>query len=91
MHCRRKDLLKEKELREAMKANPAGFFLAALYKDRDGSPKRDVVRTLDEKEAVDFWKKQPDDREMVMHFRIPSRGQKSLDNVHGFVMSPLAA
>lgn len=84
MHCRRKDLLKEKELREAMKANPAGFFLAALYKDKDGSPKRDVVRTMDEKEAVDFWKKQPDDREMVMHFRIPSRGQKSLDNVHGW-------
>lgn len=84
MHCRRKDLLKEKELREAMKANPAGFFLAALYKGKDGSPKRDVVRTLDEKEAIDFWKKQPDDREMVMHFRIPSRGQKSLDNVHGW-------
>ena len=84
MHCRRKDLLKEKELREAMKANPAGFFLAALYKDGDGNPKRDVVRTLDEKEAVGFWKRQPDDREMVMHFRIPSRGQKSLDNVHGW-------
>ena len=52
IHTKRKDLLKEKELREAMKANPAGFFLAALYKDKDGSPKRDVVRTMDEKEAV---------------------------------------
>ena len=85
MHCRRKDLLKEKELREAMKANPAGFFLAALYKDKDGVPKRDVVRTMDEKEAVDFWKKQPDDREMVMHFRIPSRGMdRTVANVHGW-------
>ena len=85
IHTKRKDLLKEKELREAMKANPAGFFLAALYKDRDGSPKRDVVRTMDEKEAVDFWKKQPDDREMVMHFRIPSRGMdRTVANVHGW-------
>lgn len=80
MHCRRKDLLKEKELREAMKANPAGFFLAALYKDKP----REVLRTLDEKEAIDFWKKIPDDVETAMHFRIPSRGQKSLDNVHGW-------
>ena len=85
MHCREKALLKEKELREAMKANPAGFFLAALYKDKDGNPKRDVIRTMDEKEAIDFWKKQPDDREMVMHFRIPSRGMdRTVENVHGW-------
>ena len=87
IHSRRKDLLKEKELRQAMRENSAGFFLAALYKDKP----REVLRTLDEKEAIDFWKKIPDDVETAMHFRIPSRGQKSLDNVHGFVMSPLAA
>lgn len=80
LHCRRKDLLKEKELRQAMKENSAGFFLAALYKDKP----REVLRTLDEKEAVDFWKKIPDDVETAMHFRIPSRGEKSLDNVHGW-------
>ena len=80
IHSRRKDLLKEKELRQAMRENSAGFFLVALYKDKP----REVLRTLDEKEAIDFWKKIPDDVETAMHFRIPSRGQKSLDNVHGW-------
>ena len=85
INTKRKDLLKERELRQAMKENPAGFFLAALYKDKNGKPSRDVIRTMDEKEAVDFWKKQPDDREMVMHFRIPSRGMdRTVDNVHGW-------
>ena len=80
IHNLRKDLLKEKELRQAMRENSAGFFIAALYKDKP----REVIRTLDEKEAIDFWKKIPDDVETAMHFRIPSRGQKSLDNVHGW-------
>lgn len=84
IHTKRKDLLKEKELREAMRSNPAGFFLAALYRE-DGKPKRDILRTMDEKAAEGFWREQPDDREMVMHFRIPSRGMdRTVDNVHGW-------
>ena len=85
IHTKRRDLLKERELRQAMKENPAGFFLAALYKDKDGKPKRDVIRTMDGNQAVEFWQAQPDDREMVMHFRIPSRGMdRTVDNVHGW-------
>lgn len=80
IHTKRKELLKKRELAEAMRANSAGFFLAALKPDG----KREVLRTLDEKLATEFWERQPPDMEMVMHFRIPSRGDKNLGNVHGW-------
>lgn len=80
IHTKRKELLKKRELAEAMRANSAGFFLAALKPDG----KREVLRTLDEKAATEFWERQPSDMEMVMHFRIPSRGDKNLANVHGW-------
>lgn len=80
IHTKRKELLKKRELAEAMRANSAGFFLAALRPDGT----REVLRTLDEKAATAFWERQPSDMEMVMHFRIPSRGDRNLENVHGW-------
>lgn len=80
IHTKRKELLKKRELAEAMRVNNAGFFLAALKPDG----KREVLRTLDEKSATEFWENQPPDMEMVMHFRIPSRGDKNIGNVHGW-------
>ena len=73
--------IKEAEVLQAMKANPAGFFMAALHPDG----KRDVIRTLDQGEAVKFFEdKVGDDDAFVMHARIPSRGETSLANVHGW-------
>jgi len=80
IHTKRKELLKKRELAEAMRANSAGFFLAVL---KEGG-KRDVLRTMDEKEATKFWDNAPNDAEMVMHFRIPSRGDCGIQNVHGW-------
>ena len=80
IHTKRKELLKKRELAEAMRTNSAGFFLAVL---KEGG-QRDVLRTMDEKEATKFWDDAPDDAEMVMHFRIPSRGDRGIQNVHGW-------
>ena len=80
IHTKRKELLKKRELEEAMRSNSAGFFLAILK----GDGTRRVLRTLDAKSAEDFWDSAPNDAEMVMHFRIPSRGDKNLENVHGW-------
>lgn len=72
--------MKREEVLEAIKHNSAGFFGFTL---KDG--KRETVRTLDDKEFMEFFdKKVGDDDLWVMHARIPSRGAKSLDNVHGW-------
>ena len=64
-----------------MRVNPSGFFMAALR--ADGS--KETIRTLEQKDAIAFFDdKVKDDDEFVMHARIPSRGAKSLDNVHGW-------
>lgn len=73
--------IKEAEVLQAMKANSAGFFMAALHPDG----KRDTIRTLDQGEAVKFFEdKVGEDDAFVMHARIPSRGETNLANVHGW-------
>ena len=80
-HALKKRHMKREEVLEAMRVNPSGFFMAALR--ADGS--KETIRTLEQKEAIAFFDdKVKDDDEFVMHARIPSRGAKSLDNVHGW-------
>ena len=72
--------MKREEVLEAIRHNSAGFFGFTL---KDG--KRETIRTLDDKEFMKFFdEKVGDDDPWVMHARIPSRGEKSIDNVHGW-------
>lgn len=72
--------MKKEEVLEAIKNNSAGFFGFTL---KNGE--RKTVRTLDDKEFVKFFDETVgDDDVWVMHARIPSRGEKSIDNVHGW-------
>ena len=81
LHALKKKHVTKEEILQAMKANDAGFFMAAL-KPGGG---RKSIRTLAQKEAVEFFDKEVgDDDAFVMHARIPSRGTKTLDNVHGW-------
>lgn len=71
--------MKREEVEEAMRSNSAGFFGFTVH---DG--KRRTIRTLDQKEMLAFFDSVGDDDPWAMHARIPSRGEKSLDNVHGW-------
>lgn len=73
--------IKREEVLESMRINSSGFFMAALRPDGT----RDTIRTLDSNEAIRFFdEKVKDEDAFVMHARIPSRGLKSLANVHGW-------
>lgn len=81
LHALKKKHVKRAEIAQAMKSNNSGFAMFAL---RPGGV-RESIRTLDEKELLDFFdKKVKADDEIAMHARIPSRGVKNLDNVHGW-------
>lgn len=81
LHALKKKHARREEILQAMRSNSAGFFLAALRPNGE----RDAIRTLDEKEAIKFFDdKVRDEDAFVMHARIPSRGEKTLDNVHGW-------
>ena len=71
--------MEREEVLEAIKHNSAGFFGFSV---RNGE--RRTVRTLSDKEFMEFFDSVGDDEPWVMHARIPSRGEKSLDNVHGW-------
>lgn len=74
----------EDEFKECLKTNPAGFFLAAIRAHDGTRTVAEAVRTLDENEAIrKFEELQPED-EIVLHARIPSRGDKNIENVHGW-------
>ena len=81
LHALKKKHVRKEEILQAMKANDAGFFMAALKPDGG----RETIRTLAQEDAVKFFDKEVgDDDAFVMHARIPSRGTKTLDNVHGW-------
>lgn len=85
LHGLRKKLVKREELVEAMRINSAGFFLALIRDLGDG--RRGVVnavRTLEQSDILKEWDDAKDDDEVVVHCRIPSRGDRSIDNVHGW-------
>lgn len=71
--------MKREEVEEAMRSNSAGFFGFTVH---DG--KRRTIRTLDQKEMLAFFDSVGDDDPWAMHARIPSRGETSIDNVHGW-------
>ena len=71
--------MKRAEVLEAIRHNSAGFFGFTVH---DGA--RRTIRTLDNKEFMEFFDSVDADDPWVMHARIPSRGEKSLDNVHGW-------
>lgn len=79
-HAAKKRYMKRAEVVQAMKSNSAGFFGFTVH---DGV--RRTLRTLDEKQFLEFFDKVVEDDDMwVMHARIPSRGEKTVDNVHGW-------
>jgi len=80
IHTAKKNMLSKPELQQAMKKNSSGFFIAELLP----KGKRNVLRTMSRYEAENFWEKIPDEANVVMHFRVPSRGGYSLENVHGW-------
>ena len=72
--------MKREEVLQAIKANSAGFFGFTVH---DGV--RRTLRTLDEKAFMKFFDDVVEDDDIwVMHARIPSRGDRSVDNVHGW-------
>ena len=72
--------MKREEVLEAIRHNSAGFFGFTVH---DGV--RRTIRTLDDKAFMKFFDEVVEDGDpWVMHARIPSRGEKSLDNVHGW-------
>lgn len=75
----KKRYMKRTEVVQAMKANSAGFFGFTIHEGE-----RRVIRTLDDKQFLGFFDSVGDDEPWIMHARIPSRGEKSLDNVHGW-------
>lgn len=85
LHGLRKSLVKREELIEAMRTNSAGFFLA-LIRDLENGGRGVVstVRSLEQADILKAWDGAKDDDEVVVHCRIPSRGDRSLDNVHGW-------
>ena len=78
-HAAKKRYMKRAEVVQAMKANNAGFFGFTVH---DGD--RRLIRTLDAQQLLKFFDGVDDDDVWVMHARIPSRGEKTLDNVHGW-------
>lgn len=71
--------MKRAEVLEAIRRNSAGFFGFTVHDGR-----RRTIRTLDDKQFMEFFDSVDDDDVWAMHARIPSRGEKSLDNVHGW-------
>lgn len=85
LHAKKKIHMRRPEICEAMYRNSSGFYMAALSVTGDGKPVRKSVRTMDQKQLLDFFDNiVKDDDEVVMHARIPSYGSKGLDNVHGW-------
>lgn len=71
--------MKRTEVLQAIKSNNDGFFGFTVH---DGV--RKTIRTLDDKQFMKFFDEVDEDDMWVMHARIPSRGEKSLENVHGW-------
>ena len=71
--------MKRAEVLEAIRHNSAGFFGFTVH---DGQ--RRMIRTLDSEQFMKFFDSVDDDDVWAMHARIPSRGEKNLDNVHGW-------
>lgn len=81
--AKRKKFVKRAEIVEAMRMNSSGFAMMAVRPDNS----RDSIRTLSDKELLDFFdNKVKDDDAIAFHARIPSRGEKSLENVHGWMI-----
>lgn len=81
--AKRKKFVKRAEIVEAMRTNSSGFAMMAVRPDNS----RDSIRTLSDKELLDFFdNKVKDDDAIAFHARIPSRGEKSLANVHGWMI-----
>ena len=83
IHAKTKKHVNRSEIQEAMRNNNAGFYMALLRKQ--GTPKRESIRTMDQQELLKFFdEKVADTDEVVMHARIPSYGARGLENVHGW-------
>ena len=74
------------EIAECMRSNPSGNFLAVITNSADGKHV-DVLRCLDKQPVLDAFDAAPDDAEILLHARIPSRGTQTIENVHGWMSS----
>lgn len=79
-HTAKKKYMPRANVEQCMKANSAGFFMAELR--QDGT--RRTIRTMSQADALKFFDECSPDNGFVMHARIPSCGETSLDNVHGW-------
>lgn len=79
-HTAKKQYMPRANVEQCMKANSAGFFMAELR--QDGT--RRTIRTMSQADALKFFDECSPDNGFVLHARIPSCGETSLDNVHGW-------
>lgn len=79
-HTAKKKYMPRANVEQCMKANSAGFFMAELR--QDGT--RRTIRTMSQADALKFFDECSPDNGFVLHARIPSCGETSLDNVHGW-------
>lgn len=81
LHGLKKKHMRRNEVIQGMKANNSGFFIAVINHEVSS---RETLRTLDENELLKVFDAARDDDEIVIHARIPSRGDRNLANVHGW-------
>ena len=79
-HTAKKKYMPRANVEQCMKSNSAGFFMAELR--QDGT--RRTIRTMSQEDALKFFDECSPDNGFVLHARIPSCGETSLDNVHGW-------
>lgn len=81
LHGLKKKHMRRAEVVQGMKSNNSGFFIAVIDHEANS---RKTLRTLEENELLKVFDAARDDDEIVVHARIPSRGEKTLANVHGW-------
>lgn len=80
-HTAKKKYMPRANVEQCMKSNPSGFFMCELL---PGSPRRRSLRTMNVKDALEFFDSVDPEHGFVLHARIPSFGSTGIDNVHGW-------
>ena len=75
-----KKFLPRENFEECMRSNGSGFWMLDIRPDGT----RRQVRTMNQTQALKFFDETPDDDIFVTHCRIPSRGDQTTDNIHGW-------
>ena len=75
-----KKFLPRENFEECMRSNNSGFWMLDVRPDGT----RRQLRTMSQAQALKFFDETPDDDAFVTHCRIPSRGDQTADNIHGW-------